>query len=166
MEKIFVDKHNNALFRCPHCGATRPFDASGYRDKDSRINIKCQCGQTVPVLIEFREFFRKPVQLYGQGGVESTLTGECEVHRTKEKFPIVIFDLSMNGMRFSVPPELVPDKTKLAVDDVLTISFRLDNPSRDLIERRAVVRNIYADGYGISFVRSQYDKELGFYLLR
>lgn len=166
MEKIFVDKQNTASFRCPHCGFIRQFDASSYRDKDSRIQIKCQCGETVPVLIEFRKFFRKSVQLYGQGNVESTLTGHCEIHRTREKFSITILDLSFEGMRFSLAKEYTQGSADLVLDDVLTISFRLDNQTRDLVERKAVVRNVYNGSYGVSFSRTEYDKDLGFYLLR
>ncbi len=166
MEKIFVDKHGSAVFRCPHCGFTRQFNASSYRDKDSRIKIKCQCGEVVPVLIEFREFFRKQVELFGHGVVLSTLTGRSMLHRTREKFPLKIEDLSMNGLRFCLVPDLGKEPDALEVDDVLSVQFRLDNRSRDLIERKVVIRNVYGSSYGVSFIRSEYDKELGFYLLR
>lgn len=166
MEKIFVDKQDMAVFRCPHCGFTRHFNASGYRDKDSRVKIKCQCGEVVPVLIEFREFFRKRVELFGHGMVLSTITGRSMLHRTKEKFAIKVEDLSMNGLRFGLVSDFGKDLDELAVDDVLSVQFRLDNRSRDLIERKAVIRNVYGSSYGVSFIRAEYDKELGFYLLR
>ncbi len=166
MEKIFVDKHGSALFRCPHCGFTKQFPASPYRDKDSRIKIKCRCGETVPVLIEFREFFRKPVELFGQAMVLSTISGQSALHRVREKFPIKVTDLSLNGMRFSIVPDPSQEPCALAVEDVIMASFRLDNRSQDLIERKAVIRNVYASSYGVSFIRTEYDKELGFYLMR
>ncbi len=148
MEKIFVDKQDSAVFRCPHCDFTRHFNASGYRDKDSRVKIKCQCGEVVPVLIEFREFFRKQVELFGHGMVLSTLTGRSMLHRSREKFPVKIEDLSMNGLRFRLAPELGREPDVLEVDDVLSVQFRLDNRARALIERKAVIRNVYGSSCG------------------
>lgn len=166
MEKIFVDKHETALFHCPHCGFTRQFDASVYKNKDSRIKIKCQCGETVPVLIEFRKFFRKDVELFGYGVVLSSANGSDELAASREKFPIVVRDLSMNGLSFSIGAGSGADLGEPRVGDVILLQFRLDNRSRDLIERKAEIQNVHGARFGVSFLRSEYDKELGFYLLR
>lgn len=166
MEKIFVDKQGLALFRCPHCGFTRQFDASAYRDKDSRLKIKCRCGETVSVLIEFREFFRKQVELYGQATVLSTGSGAASLRPVNVTFPMKVMDLSLNGMRFLIMRELAQNPTSLEVNDVVRASFRLDNRSRDLVERKAVVCNANDPTYGVRFIRSEYDKDLGFYLMR
>lgn len=156
MEKIFVDKKGIAVFTCPHCGFVRTFDASGYREKDSRIKIKCRCGESVPVLIEFREYYRKQVNLAGQ----------CYLHRTKEVFQIRVQDLSLKGVCFFVLAKPGMEDSPLLVDDVVTIQFRLDNPAEDVIERRALVKNVKGLRAGANFTRTEYDKELGFYLMR
>lgn len=155
MEKIYADKHGKALFRCPQCGYERSFDASAYRNKDSRMKIKCRCGESVPILIEFREYYRKDVNLLGQ----CTLQGG-------DVLQIMLHDISLHGCSFSVTsPGDVIEKI-LRVEDVVTVQFYLDNPARDFIERRAVVRNIRQDRVGVRFSRSEYDKVLGFYLMR
>lgn len=156
MEKIFVDKHGNALFRCPYCAFERHFNASSYKEKDSRVKIKCHCGQTVPVLIEFREFYRKPV----------TLEGHCFLQRTRETFSIKIHDISLNGMSFSVVPTPGMSNSPFLVEDAVVMAFRLDNRAADQIQKKGNVRNISGLRAGIRFSHQEYDKELGYYLMR
>lgn len=156
MEKIFVDKHGNALFRCPHCNFERHFDASSYKEKDSRVKIKCRCGESVPILIEFREFYRKAV----------TLDGHCMLQRTRETFNIKLHDISLNGMSFSVVPVPGMSNSPFLQGDVVAVVFRLDNRSADLIQKKGVVRNVSGLRAGIRFSHQEYDKELGYYLMR
>jgi len=156
VEKVYADKQGQAVFQCPHCGFNTTFDASGYQNRDSRIKIKCRCGESVSVLIEFRKFYRRAVALIGQ----------CHNHRTKELSGIRVHDLSMSGMSFSVELKENGGKALMNVGDVLTVQFRLDYPPQALIQRRAEVRNVRGNLVGVSFFRSEYDKELGFYLLR
>ena len=156
MQKVFADKQGQTVFVCPHCGFSTSFDASAYRERDSRIAIKCRCGKKVPLLVEFRKFYRRAVSLLGQ----------CANYRTKESFDIRLHDLSMSGLSFSIASKKTAEATPFQVGDVLTVQFRLDYPPKDLIRRRAEVRNIRGEVIGVHFFRSEYDKELGFYLLR
>jgi hypothetical protein len=158
MEKVFADKQGKAVFQCPQCGFKTAFDASGYRNRDSRIKIKCRCGANVPVLIEFREFYRRKV----------SLPGWCHVHRTEELLEIRIYVLSMSGLSFSieVPESGEGGTAELEIGEALTLQFRLDRPPHDLIQRRGEVRNIRNNAIGVRFSKTEYDKELGFYLLR
>lgn len=156
MQKVFADKQGQAVFLCPHCGFTTSFDVSAYRERDSRIAVKCRCGKKVPLLVEFRKFYRRAVSLLGQ----------CENHSTKEFLDIRLHDLSMSGLSFSVASNRTKETPPFQIGDVLTVQFKLDYPPRDLIQRRAEVRNMRGDVIGVQFFRSEYDKELGFYLLR
>jgi hypothetical protein len=156
MEKIFADKQGKAVFQCPECGFKTAFDASGYRDRDSRIRVKCRCGKSVPLLVEFREYYRRPV----------SLPGWCHVHRTEALLEIRIHDLSMSGLSFSVESPDSGEPVSFVVGDALTLQFRLDRPPNDLIQRKGEVRNVRDGGIGVRFSKSEYDKELGFYLLR
>ena len=156
MEKVYADKHGHAVFQCPHCRFQTSFDASGYRARDSRIRIRCRCGKNVLLLVEFREFYRRAVKLFGW----------CRVHRTEAYLEIRLHDLSMSGLSFSIESEVNEEEPPIVVGDVLTVQFRLDCPPGNLIQRRSEVRNIRNESIGVSFSKSEYDKELGFYLLR
>lgn len=151
MLKVYADKQGKAVFHCPHCNFATEFDASAYRDRDSRIRIRCRCGESMTMLVEFREYYRRPV----------SLVGWCRVHRTGKQLEMRLNDLSLSGLSFTLDRA----QEEIEVGDVITVQFRLDAPPGNLIQRRADVRNVRAGVVGARFSRSEYDKELGFYLL-
>lgn len=155
MLKVFADKQGKAVFHCPHCGFVTEFDASAYRNRDSRIKIRCRCGENMTMLVEFREYYRRPV----------VLPGWCRVERTGQDLEITVRDLSMRGLSFSIETPCEDGHAFLEQGDVLTVRFRLDSPPQNLIERKAEVRHVQNGSVGARFSRSEYDKELGFYLL-
>jgi hypothetical protein len=159
MEKVYADAQGRTTFLCPHCSFKIDFDASAYRDRDSRIRIKCRCGKSTPVLIEFRKFYRREV----------SLTGSCRVHRTGAVLGIRVHDLSMSGLSFSIEfkddSKSKSDGPELVVGDVVSVQFHLDNQARTLVQRRAEVRNLRPGRCGVGFFKTEYDKDLGFYLL-
>lgn len=155
MLKVYADKQGKAVFHCPHCGFVTEFDASAYRTRDSRIKIRCRCGQNSTMLIEFREYYRRPV----------VLPGWCHVNRSGQDLEIRVRDLSMRGLSFSIETATQEESVLPVVGDAVTVRFRLDAPPRNLIERKAEVRHVRDGVVGARFSRSEYDKELGFYLL-
>jgi len=155
MLKVYADKQGKAVFHCPHCGFATEFDASAYRNRDSRIKIRCRCGESLTMLVEFREYYRRPV----------SLAGWCHVDRTGQDLEIIVRDLSMRGLSFSIEKTPEEGRALLEVGDVVTVRFRLDSPPRNLIQRKAEVRHFRTEIVGARFSRSEYDKELGFYLL-
>jgi hypothetical protein len=155
MLKVYADKHGKAAFHCPQCGFTTEFDASAYRNRDSRIKIRCRCGESMTMLVEFREYYRRPV----------FLAGWCRADRTGQDLEIMVRDLSMSGLSFSIETASQDGRVQLEAGDLVTVRFRLDSPPNNLIERRAEVRNVRNGAIGAKFSRSEYDKELGFYLL-
>lgn len=124
MLKVYADKQGKAVFHCPHCGFMTEFDASAYRDRDSRIKIKCRCGESMVMLVEFREYYRRPV----------SLVGYCRVHRTGQDLEMKVRDLSMSGLSFSLESAAGDQaEAPLEVGDVITVRFRLDAPPENLI---------------------------------
>ncbi len=155
MLKVYADKQGKAVFHCPQCGFATEFDASAYRNRDSRIKIRCRCGRCTTMLVEFREYYRRQV----------SLAGMCHVHRTGKDLEMKVQDLSMSGLSFSLELLAAGDEDPLAVGDVITVQFRLDSPPHNLVLRKAEVRYNRNGAIGAKFSRSEYDKELGFYLL-
>lgn len=155
MLKVYADKQGKAVFHCPHCGFVTEFDASAYRNRDSRIKIRCRCGESLTMLVEFREYYRRPV----------SLAGWCQADRTGKDLEITVRDLSLRGLSFSIETISEDGSALLEVGDVVTVRFRLDTPPGNLIQRKAEVLHIRSGVVGARFSRSEYDKELGFYLL-
>ncbi|GAB1411141.1 hypothetical protein MASR1M90_22950 [Desulfovibrionales bacterium] len=155
MEILYADKKGNVAYQCPECHFRRHFDASQYRDANSRITIKCRCGKIHDVLIDFRSFYRKPVQLYGI----------CTVPRLEVRCPVLIDDLSLHGMRFIFMPENGALAPEVDVHELVSMELRLDNASLDWIKCRLEICTIHNGTYGAKIVSVGHEKELGFYLM-
>ena len=155
MLKVYADKQGKAVFHCPHCGFATNFDASAYRNRDSRIKIRCRCGESMIMLVEFREYYRRTVSIIGW----------CRVHRTGTDLEMKVRDLSLSGLSFSLESPSEEDQEAHQIVYVITGRFRLDSPPENFIQRTASIRNIRSGVIGAKFSRSEYDKELGFYLL-
>ena len=79
---------------------------------------------------------------------------------------MTVRDLSMSGLSFFLDlREQDEVGNYIRLGDLITVRFRLDAPPENDIERKAEVRNIRGESIGAKFSRSEYDKELGFYLL-
>ncbi len=156
MEILYADKTGRATFRCPQCQFQRQFDASKYRETNSRITIRCRCGQTHDVRIEFRSFYRKTVQLYGV----------CTVHRLGATCPVLIDDVSLHGLRFVFMPEPGTVAPTLQMYEIVGLAFRLDNTALDWVRCRIEIRSVYDGKHGARIVSTGHEKELGFYLMQ
>jgi len=88
--------------------------------RDSRIKIRCCCGESMIMLVEFREYYRRTV----------SLVGWCHVHRTEKDLEMKVRDLSLSGLSFSLESSSDEDMADLQVGDVITVRFRLDSPRR------------------------------------
>lgn len=153
---MYADKKGYVTYQCPDCHFRRHFDASKFRDANSKITIKCKCGQIQNVLIEFRSFYRRSVRLYGK----------CTVPRLSVVCPVLIDDISLHGLRFIFMPENGTQAPVLEIHEIVSMEFRLDNTSFDWIRCRLEIRNMYNGMHGTRIVSSGHEKELGFYLMQ
>ena len=154
MVKGYVDEQNRTVFICPHCGFEKQFDASAFKNKKKNLTIKCKCGNTTEMDIEFRKHFRKKVELFGT----------CLVKKTDKKYEIIIRDLSMQGIRFELLHIYNKFIDTIDIDDIIELEFKLDNKQEDLITKRCVVRAKTDKYIGSEFQDDNFSKRLGFYL--
>ena len=150
MKKFYVNNTRQTTIICPKCGFSKIFDTTKYNNVHWRFKAKCRCGEVFGLTLEFRKHYRKKV----------TLPGEYIIQRKGEKGEIMIEDLSMGGVRFE---NLGPHQ--ISIDDILELTFKLDNPSRSEIHkigsviwvRDRMVGSMYSEPKGN-------DKDLGFYM--
>ena len=101
---------------------------------------------------ERRQYYRKDVQLAG-----SFTNGE-----TGESGDFLVENVSLNGLGFTT---LLGNR--LSKNDLITVSFRLDDARRSEITRVARVRYMSDRYVGCQFTdQKSYDTDLGFYLMR
>ena len=140
----------NVTIICPGCGTMRHGSLRRIRVLKHSFPVRCNCGSRFNVVLELRKAYRKATYLLGT----------CR-RPASDPLPVVIENLSLGGVGFS----LDPDK-KLRVGERITISFLLDDARKTPVTRRATVRHVH-DGYaGCEFhSHSCSDGDLGFYLM-
>ena len=155
-QKVFITSNNTATFVCPECGNTSITDVSKYAaiDKKVTVNCKCVCGHRFSVSLEKRRQYRKSTDLPG-------VYYHDKGYGDTDKGIMRVVDISSNGLKlkFNV-------KRPFQGGEVLKVEFHLDDNQRTLIQREVIVRNVYENLVGTSFVQnSGDDPALGFYLM-
>ena len=153
VHKVLVDADNSGLFVCPRCKTEKRAEVSKFRGCISPIRVKCPCGSTFAVSLEFRRAPRKGTDLVGYF---------CPFPESGDWEEMVVENVSFGGLMF-----LPLTHHTIREGDQVKVRFRLDDERRSEIERTAVVRRETPDhSLHCSFNdRSAYAKALGFYFM-
>lgn len=149
---IHVDPQNLAAVCCPACGFIKYTDMSKFKNvhQNLAIRVRCRCGEIFKRNLNFRRYHRKPVRL----------AGEYKNLSTGKKGEILVENVSLGGIGFTY---FLPHD--LSADALLEVKFRLDDPKRKEVRKRAMVKSIYQRYVGVEFSDSQpLDNVLSFYL--
>lgn len=159
-DEVFVNKENMALFACPHCGKMKHVSVAKFKGAKHSLRVKCGCGQTFPVNLNFRNKYRKNTDILGYYHHVHDERPNPEV----EESNCTIVNLPLGGIGL----KLLNDKNLKAGDEVI-VEFILDDRKKSEMNRRVIVRHVGKDRYiGGEFCdvdQNQYDKTLGFYLM-
>jgi hypothetical protein len=154
--KIFVEHDNIAVVTCPQCKKTKDINVARFKGQIN-VRIKCSCGNTSRIQLEYRRHFRKETELQGYYQVipQDEKPGDSGL--------MTIVNISRNGVRLKLNnPDHLFD-----VGDFINIRFNLDDRDRTLVDRDIVVQNINRPYVGGEFRRpSDTDSLIGFYLFR
>lgn len=149
---IHVDLQSRAAICCPKCGFIKHTDMSKFRNihRNLKIRVRCRCGHIFKRNLNFRKYHRKPVRL----------AGEYKNLSSGKKGEILIENLSLGGVGFVhfLPHDLFPDAP-------LELRFRLDDPKRKEVQKKATVKSVRQRAVGVEFSDFQpFDNVLSFYL--
>ncbi|THB74625.1 MAG: hypothetical protein D6B25_13110 [Desulfobulbaceae bacterium] len=150
-EKIFVADSGKATICCADCGITKQVPVQRYRGKKHTLKIRCSCGSSFPVHLEFRKAYRKSTELDGVYRIISNGGGGGAAS---------IQNISKDGIGFSVS-----GVHAIKVGQKAMINFVLDNRKSTRINKEVVVRSVTKNRIGCQFSDHQpFEKDLGFYL--
>ncbi len=148
----FVHKEKYTAYTCPHCQRTHRVPVAAQKGVNHKLIAHCKCLNRFEVNLNFRQFYRKEVNLVGEVQNVSTGSGNW--------YAMVVADLSINGLRFKTSS---PQDIKIG--NRLQVKFKLDDEQSNEIEKEARVINIKGDYYGCEFLNLAYqEEELGNYL--
>ena len=150
METIYTDDTNQVSIICPKCGFELNISITSFKDTQKNLEGICKCGEPYRFTIEFRNRYRKDVELHG----------EYIIPNKGEKEEIIIRELSFTGIQFeSLKPH------KISKDDLLEVKFQLDNHWRSKIRKIVKVIRIRDRIVGAQFIETKlYGNDLEFYL--
>jgi len=150
VKTIFPNEHGKIYLLCPCCNANTLKPAKLFPIHES-IRINCPCGHSYEFIIENRKTFRKKTSL--PSIFWKTDSPDAYHNGT-------ICDLTLDGCLL-----LASDKHSLHQGEHIKMAFKLDNPERTKIVRKALIRRIKENYIGCQFLGTPaFDPELGFYV--
>ena len=156
-ENVFIYKDNKAIIICPKCEKSKTIDVSEELGSKYlvRLKHKCSCGYLYVVLLERRKRHRKIVDLPG--------AYTCFVSEEQEtRGSMTIQDITRAGLSFKLEESA---NQKFNMGDTLLLEFHLDDESKSLIKKEAVICNIRGPYIGVKFSSVDiYDRALGMYM--
>ncbi len=150
--KSFVTSEDKILIVCPECGFSKKISAEQFRNRQNLLKIRCKCGRSFTVQLEFRLHIRKEIEMKGVCKFSSTGTGVWEV---------ILVNLSLGGVCFELR-----GNHGLVVGDKGILEFVLDDRKATAITKQITVKGISTNLIRCEFVEDRaYQKALGFYLM-
>jgi hypothetical protein len=156
-DKVFIYKDNKAIIICPKCEKSKVIDVSEKFGSKYRVRLEheCSCGYVYAGLLERRKRYRKIVDL--SGTYICFNSGEQEA-----KGSMTIQDITRAGLSFKLDESA---NQKFNKGDKLLLEFHLDDKSKSLIKKEAVICNIRGPYIGVKFsFVDLYDRALGMYM--
>ena len=149
-EKVFVS-NDRATISCPSCRKTKRISTAAYYGNKHSLRVRCTCGTTFLVHLEFRKHYRKPTELRGLYRITSEPGGGGAA---------VINDLSRGGLGFTVS-----GIHRIQVGQRALVDFVLDNGKGSQLSKEVEIRSVRNNHVGCRFTSpQQFEKALGFYL--
>jgi len=155
---IYTNLTDTVTLACEECKRSKALRASDVKDIPQPLKLRCPCGASFGVHVTVRQFYRKKTALPG-----SYIKRDLQTGRIVEQGRLSVEDLSRTGMGLRTLC-----KHSVTVNDVLAVTFTLDDPQRTRIEKHVRVRRVEAWRIGAEFVDSEAytdaNRVLGFYL--
>jgi len=164
--RTYINDESHAEIICPQCrNRTRvPLESLGSKHQ---CKVKCACSHIFMLEIEFRDKFRKQVDLPGFYEIAQRATGANEegidirwgnVHIDRKTPNCQVIDLSRTGIGF-----LVNDGREVNPKDLILLKFTLDNTANTEIIQECEVRHVNNNFVGCRMLNENVN--LGFYLI-
>jgi len=152
VKKIYADADGMVTFTCQQCDASLREPVEKFKGVRGPINVKCVCGNSYDVQVEFRKFYRKSTDLEGLYFKASQPGGWGKM---------IVKNLSAEGCGFETISENL-----LQPGEEIKIEFQLNNRRRSWIRKKAIVLTLEHRYVGCRFEAppESYDPDIGFYL--
>ena len=156
---IYANLSETVTLVCEQCRRSKALDAAVVKDLPQPLKVRCPCGATFGVNIIIRQFYRKKTRLLG-----TYVKHDPQTNKILEQGRMTVEDISRTGLGFRT----MCGHTIL-VNDVLSVTFTLDDKQKTDIRKSVRVRRIDDRFIGAEFVDhdtyTDTNRILGFYLM-
>lgn len=150
-QKAFVKDGDETTIICPACSSAKEISVRQFRQRLHMLKVKCKCGQSFRVQLEFRRHYRKATDLAGTYDLLYPAAGGGIAK---------IVNLSLSGVCFEVK-----GMHDLKIGQKGVLVFKLDNRKETVLSKKVLIRSVNGNRIGSEFVEDRaFDKDLGFYL--
>jgi hypothetical protein len=157
--RVFPAEDGDYQIRCPHCSRQETVGPPVFAKLGAVLKVTCPCGDSFRILRELRHAFRKAVRLDGLFAQNVSDLNKMAVVNVWG--PMVVTNLSKSGLSFTAEKAGL-----LKPGDRVHLRFYLDNSSKTLIKKPALVKSVQGDTVGCQFEGTdRHDVTLGFYFL-
>jgi hypothetical protein len=156
---IYANLTETVTLVCEQCHRCKALKAAAVKDLPQPLKIRCSCGATFEVNIVIRQPYRKKTRLPGTYVKYDIQTGQI-----LEQSRMIVEDISRTGLGFRTMY-----RHAIQVNDVLSLTFTLDDERKTDIRKSGRVRRIDNRFIGVEFVDhdayTETNRILGFYLM-
>lgn len=152
-EKTQVTPDSKATIFCPVCNVQKTISVENFKEKHHELRVRCRCGHSFTLELEFRKYVRKETSLPGDYSLED--------HSVIESGHTRVIDLSIKGACFEVRH---PHDITTGMEGELV--FTLDNRKQSILYRQVIVRSVRGSRIGCEFLEiNSSSKELNSYMM-
>jgi hypothetical protein len=171
-QKTFVKPDGTAIIICPNCELAKTVAVGKFRSQRHIIKVRCTCGHTFPLSLDFRKSYRKKTALPAiyethvpgadiKRGEKSKLAG---IHTMQALAPgsghIQVTNISAGGLQFTTA-----DNHSFEVGQKAQITFTLDDRKKTEINKLVIVQSVTDNIIGCRFASNEpLEQGLRFYL--
>jgi hypothetical protein len=156
---IYVNLNESVTFVCEQCRHSTALKVTAAKDLPQPLTIQCPCGATFELNIGIRQFYRKKTRLPGR-----YVKYDIQTDHILEQGRMLVEDISRTGLGLRT----LCCHT-IMVNDVLLLTFTLDDKQKTAMQKSARVRRIDNRFIGAEFVDhdayTDTNRILGFYLM-
>jgi len=156
---IYTNLSESVTLVCEQCHRSRALQAADVKDLPQPLKVRCPCGATFGVNIIVRQFYRRKTRLSG-----TYVKHDPQRNTILEQGRMIVEDISRTGIGLRIL-----SRHTVVVNDVLSVTFTLDDKQKTDIRKPVRVRRIDDRFIGAEFFdHDQYtdtNRILGFYLM-
>jgi hypothetical protein len=171
IQRTLVKADDTAHIKCPECNRAKTICVSKYRSSRHTLNVKCTCGHSFPVKLDFRRLYRKKTALPGiylsctsavKGkNWETNITGFYSIkYPTKNDGYMQVTNLSAGGLQF-----VTSNDHLLQAGQQILVAFTLDDRKQSEITKKVTIQAVNDSVIGCRFLAGEpLEHALRFYL--